>query len=202
MPRPFVALAGALFALVALNPTAHAADAGDPRAVGHDGSVGTCAAAGLSGSTIPSDKVAADVKERAFIDVLDHTGITAVVIAGGPGYNVYKAEKLGKGWADLHAPVKADRLPEEIGYWFACGTLVDPPSSSVTTPPSSTPPTTTTTTTTSSTAPTTITTTAAAPAGPNDLAATGVASAWLVGVGAALLAAGAALLLVLRRRRA
>lgn len=196
MPRSFAALAGALFVLIVSTATAHAAvpDAGDSRATVHEKSVATCAAAGLAGTTITPASVKADVKEGTYIDVLDRTGITSVVVAGSSGYNVYLAEKLAKGWADLHAPVDSGRLPEKITAWFACGTVTEPPSSSVTTPPSSTTPP---TSATATPIPTTTT-----PASKDELAATGFGSAWLLGLGAALVAAGAAVLLVLRRRRA
>ncbi|KJK51828.1 hypothetical protein UK23_05445 [Lentzea aerocolonigenes] len=200
MPRSFAAVAGALFVLIVSTATAHGAvaDAGDSRATAHEKSVATCAAAGLAGTTIAPASVQADVKEGTYIDVLDHTGITSVVVVSSSGYNVYLAEKLAKGWADLHAPVDSGRLPEKITAWFACGTLIEPPSSSVTTPPS----TTTTTTTPSSSVTATPVPTTTAPASKDELAATGFGSAWLLGLGAALVAAGIAVLMVLRRRRA
>ncbi|MDT7787355.1 MAG: hypothetical protein QOF58_5774 [Pseudonocardiales bacterium] len=195
MPRSFAALAGALFVLIVSTATAHAADAGDSRATVHEKSVETCAAAGLAGSTIAPASVKADVKEGTYIDVLDHTGITSVVVVSSSGYNVYLAGKLAKGWADLHAPVDSGRLPEKITAWFACGTVIEPPSSSVPTSPSSTTP-------PSSTTATPVPTTTTAPASKDELAATGFGSAWLLGLGAALVAAGIAVLMVLRRRRA
>ena len=179
-------------------------DSGDPRATVHDKNVTTCAGAGLPGNTIEPADIKAEA-DKVYIDVLDHAGITAVVVKGGSQYNVYLAKDLAGGWTDLHSPLNASGKPADISHWFACGgpdTEQPPkeqppneeqPTSTVTSPPSST----------SSAAPaTTVTTSAPAAAGAAELASTGFGSAWLVGLGAALLAAGAAVLLVLRRRRA
>ncbi|MDT7787356.1 MAG: hypothetical protein QOF58_5775 [Pseudonocardiales bacterium] len=212
LPRPLAALAAASFALVALSGTAHAGGdlkSGDPRATAHatphGNNVTTCEGAGLPGKTIaPADiKVEAD---KVYIDVLDHTGITAVVVKGGDAYNVYLASALTDGWTDLHSPLNPNDKPADISHWFACGepageqpptkeeppTKEQPPTSTVTSPASS-----------SATTPaTTVTTSPNAPGGSGELASTGFGSAWLLGLGAALVGAGAAVLMVLRRRRA
>lgn len=208
LPRPLAAFVAASFALVVLSTTAHAGDelkSGDPRASVYDKNVTTCKDAGLPGETIEPDQIKAEA-DKVYIDVLDHTGITAVVVKGGSQYNVYLASALTDGWTDLHSPLNSSGKPAEISHWFACGEPTgeqppgeeqppneeQPPTSTVTSPASS-----------SATAPaTTVTTSSAAPAGAEELASTGFGSAWLVGLGAALLAAGAAVLLVLRRRRA
>jgi LPXTG-motif cell wall-anchored protein len=214
LSRPLAAIVAASFALVALSATAFAGpgvlDSGDTRATVGDKNVTTCEAAGLPGKTIESADVKAEVDgDKINIDVLDHTGITAVVVKGGDAYNVYLASALSGGWTDLHSPLNPNGKPAQISHWFACGeqttTSTSPTSTTKTTTSSASTTTTTTTTATSaqsSTVATTTTTNAAAASVDNNLASTGFGSAWLIGVGAALVAAGAAVLLVLRRRRA
>ncbi|MEU0880311.1 LPXTG cell wall anchor domain-containing protein [Lentzea sp. NPDC005914] len=208
LSRPLAAFAAASFALVALSTTAYAGGelkSGDPRATVHDKNVTTCEAAGLPGKTIASGQIKAEADD-VYIDVLDHTGITAVVVKGGDAYNVYLASALSEGWTDLHSPLNPNGKPAGISHWFACGELTgeQPPTEEVP-PTKEQPPTETVTSTPSSSATTpatSVTTSPAAPAGAEELASTGFGSAWLLGVGAALVAAGAAVLLVLRRRRA
>ncbi|MET8759585.1 LPXTG cell wall anchor domain-containing protein [Lentzea sp. NPDC004782] len=205
LSRPLAALAATSFALVALNATAHAGgdlESGDSRASVHDKNVTTCEAAGLPGKTIASADVKASVDgSNTYIDVLDHTGITAVVVKGGDAYNVYLADALSGGWTGLHSPLNPNGKPAQISHWFACGGTTEQPP-----PTKEQPPTTTTATSTTSSAAatpaTSVTTSTAAAAGSRELASTGFGSAWLLGLGSALLAAGAAVLLVLRRRRA
>jgi LPXTG-motif cell wall-anchored protein len=210
LSRPLAALAAASFALVALSATAHAggeAEPGDTRATAHatphGNNVTTCEAAGLPGKTIASTDVKASVDgSKTYIDVLDHTGITAVVVKGGDAYNVYLDSALTGGWTGLHSPLNPNDKPAQISHWFACGGTAEQPP-----PTKEQPPATTVTSTTSSSAASpatsvTTSTSAAAAAGSRELASTGFGSAWLLGLGSALLAAGAAVLLVLRRRRA
>lgn len=180
-----------------------------------------CTVGGLTGTTIHPNKFKYTGGDNELH--LDITGlpedvtVTGVVVKGGDAFNVYLAGKLGEElpWEDLRAPLNNGGNLPQISHWYGCG-VVETPSSSVTT-------TTTTTTTTTSTvthsstptetstsssssevAPTTTTTTVAPVpvAEEGGLASTGFGSAWLVGLGAALLAAGAAVLLVMRRRRA
>ncbi|MGW4212964.1 LPXTG cell wall anchor domain-containing protein [Lentzea sp. NPDC004789] len=207
LSRPLAALAAASFALVALSATAYAGgdlESGDARATAHatphGNNVTTCEAAGLPGTTIASADVKASVDgSDTYIDVLDHTGVTAVVVKGGDAYNVYLASALTAGWTGLHSPLNPNGKPAQISHWFACGGTTEQPP-----PTKEQPPTTTVTSTTSSSPATSVTTSTSAPAkaGAQELASTGFGSAWLLGLGSALVAGGAAVLLVLRRRRA
>jgi LPXTG-motif cell wall-anchored protein len=229
LPRTLRALVAASFATAVLTGTALATPSqeppvsGDDRATAHDGNVTTCEQAGLPGTTILPSQVPYSITEDTYVDVPDGTGITAIVVKGGSAYNVYLSPALGKfPWLGLHSPLNASGKPAEISHGFGCGTL--PTTTETTTPTTETTTTTkattsTTTTTTaagttttestttttpaSSAATTTTTTTAAlvAVSNPDDLASTGFGSPWLLGLGAALLAAGAGLLLVLRRRK-
>jgi LPXTG-motif cell wall-anchored protein len=137
-------------------------------------------------------------------------------VKGSDAYNVYLADKLGATppWLNLRAPDNNGGNVPAISHWYACGIKKDQSSSSTTTTTTTTTSTgsssasTTTTTADSSesstVAPTTTTTTVAVVpvADEGGLASTGFGAAWLVGLGAALLAAGVAVLFVLRRRRA
>ncbi|MET9626752.1 LPXTG cell wall anchor domain-containing protein [Lentzea sp. NPDC006480] len=201
-------------------PDKPALDSGDQRAVAYDGNVEwnwktACTVGGLTGTSITSDKFTfTGGKGTPDVDITvipSGVTITGVVVKGGDAYNVYLADKLGAlPWNDLRSPFNNGGQIPGISHWYACGvdkeqtssssssttssstvTHSSTPSSSETTTPSSSEVVTTTTTTT----------TVAAPVD-EDLASTGFGSAWLVGLGAALLAAGAAVLLVLRRRRA
>jgi LPXTG-motif cell wall-anchored protein len=134
---------------------------------------------------------------------LDVTGeVVAVVVKGGPAYNVY----LTAG-DDLHAPLVSSGKPAQISHWFACG--VDTTTSTTST--TSTTDTTTTTSAPASSSAGSVTTTAVATttttpaavvpaAAEGELAATGFESGWLVVLATALLAGGGALLLLGRRR--
>jgi LPXTG-motif cell wall-anchored protein len=208
LSRPLAALAATSFALLALSTTAHAggdAESGDTRATAHatphGNNVTTCEAAGLPGKTIASDDVKASVDgSNTYIDVLDHTGVTAVVVKGGDAYNVYLADALSGGWTGLHSPLNPNGKPAQISHWFACGGTTEQPPPTKEQPPTST--VTSTTSSSAATPATAVTTSTAAAAGSRELASTGFGSAWLLGLGSALVAGGAAVLLVLRRRRA
>lgn len=180
-----------------------------------------CTVGGLTGSPIAPEKFTfTGGKDQLDLDITavpDGVTITGVVVKGSDAYNIYFAGKLGPlPWNDLRSPQNNGGQVPQISHWYACGvttqqssssvsatsstspsTVTWTPSSSVTTPPSSS------TTSSSVVTTTTVTTTSvAAPVNDDDLASTGFGSAWLIGLGAALLAAGAAVLLVLRRRRA
>lgn len=216
----------AAVATLALSSTASAQEptTDDPRATPFSKNVDinhpeACTVGGLTGETIHPNKFTYTGGDNELH--LNITGVpagitvTGVVVKGGPNFNVYLADKLGElPWNQLRSPFNEGGKLPQISHWYGCGVKKDTPSSSVTTPSSttssstvthsSTPSSTQTTTSTSSSevAVTTTTTKAAAAADSNDLASTGFGSAWLVGLGAALLAAGVAVLFVLRRRRA
>ncbi|MCG8925364.1 LPXTG cell wall anchor domain-containing protein [Lentzea sp. CC55] len=186
-----------------------------------------CAVGGLSGNVVlPGEFVHTGGDNQKHLNITglpEDVQVTGMLVKAGDVFNVYLADELGDTlpWNELRAPVVDGGALPEIGQWFGCGIAVEQPPTSTTTT------TTTTTTTSESTAthssaptsasssepatsspsaeaaPTTTTTVAPVPvAEVRDLAATGFGSAWLLGLGAALVAAGAAVLLVLRRRRA
>ncbi|MFI6097896.1 LPXTG cell wall anchor domain-containing protein [Lentzea sp. NPDC051213] len=177
-----------------------------------------CTVGGLTGTPIHPDKftyTGGDNQQYLDITALPAgVTVTGVLVKGGDKFNVYLADKLGDAlpWDDLRSPFNNGGQLPQISHWFGCGVVEEQPPSS--TPSSSTStststvthtstPTSTPTSSSSEVAPTTTTTVAPMPvADVDDLAATGFGSAWLVGLGAALLAAGAAVLLVLRRRSA
>lgn len=180
-----------------------------------------CTVGGLTGTTVHPNEFEFDGGDNQVH--LDITGlpedieITGIVVKGGDKFNVYLVEKLGETlpWEDLRSPFNNGGQLPQISHWYGCGIVDETPSSSVT------PTTTTTSTETQSSAPTSTSSTTSAPsssggvaptttttvavvpvAAEDDLAATGFGSAWLLGLGAALVAAGAAVMLVMRRRRA
>ncbi|SES11876.1 LPXTG-motif cell wall anchor domain-containing protein [Lentzea xinjiangensis] len=222
----------AAVATLALATTASADEptTDDPRAVAFAKNVDinhpdACTVGGLTGTTIHPNKftyTGGDNQQHLDITGLPaNVQVTGIVVKGGDAFNVYLAGKLGATlpWEDLRAPLNNGGKLPEISHWYGCG-IPQTPSSSVTTTTTTTS-TTTATITSSSTAATTptsssssssssdvaptTTTTTVAPvpvANEDDLASTGFGSAWLLGLGAALVAAGAAVLLVMRRRRA
>lgn len=182
-----------------------------------------CTVGGLTGVTIhPNEFEYTGGDNQLHLNITglpEDMKVTGIVVKGGPVFNVYLADKLGAAlpWEKLRAPLKDNGNGSDISHWYGCGVKDEKPSTSVTTTttttttstvthsstPSSSSSTTTTTTTSGEVAPTTTTTPAFVPvANEDDLAATGFGSAWLLGLGAALVAAGAALVLVMRRRRA
>ncbi|SDL33020.1 LPXTG-motif cell wall anchor domain-containing protein [Lentzea albidocapillata subsp. violacea] len=203
---------------------------GDPRATAYLKNVDikhpeACTVGGLTGVTIHPDLFdysGGDNQLHLNITGLSRLPegmkVTGIVVKGGPVFNVYLADKLGATlpWEKLRAPLKDNGNGSDISHWYGCGikdTTTTPTTTTTTTTtttvtqsstPSSSSGTTTTTTGASSSdvAPTTTTTAAVVPvANEDDLAATGFGSAWMLGLGAALVAAGAALVLVMRRRR-
>ncbi|MCR3749522.1 LPXTG cell wall anchor domain-containing protein [Lentzea californiensis] len=184
-----------------------------------------CTVGGLSGNVVlPGELVYTGGDNQQHLNITglpEDVKVTGMLVKAGDVFNVYLAGKLGEAlpWNELRAPVVDGGNLPEIGQWFGCGVAVEQPPASTTT-------TTTTTTTSESTvthsstptstsssepatpsssaevALTTTTTVAPVPvAEVHDLAATGFGSAWMLGLGAALVAAGAALVLVMRRRR-
>ncbi|MFS8102369.1 LPXTG cell wall anchor domain-containing protein [Lentzea alba] len=182
-----------------------------------------CTVGGLTGTTIHPNKftyTGGDNQQHLDITALP-TGVkvTGIVVKGGDKFNVYLADKLGATlpWEDLRSPFNNGGQLPQISHWYGCGIVDEQPPTSTsssssetstststsTVTHSSTPTSTSTSASSEEVAPTTTTTVAPVPvAETDDLASTGFGSAWLLGLGAALVAAGAAVLLVLRRRRA
>jgi LPXTG-motif cell wall-anchored protein len=212
------AVASLAFAPIALAaPAKPAPTTDDTRAVAYDDNLASdwptaCSVGGLTGTVIATDKITfTGGKDKPDVDisaVAPGVTVTGVVVKGGDAYNIYLAAGLGATlpWNDLRSPFNNGGNIPTISHWYACGTVTvaeqppghgqppkqeQPPTTTVTSPASSS----------STAAPSTsVTTSPAAAAG--ELASTGFGSAWLLGLGAALVAAGAAVLLVLRRRRA
>lgn len=189
----------------------------DNRATAHAGNVTTCSAAGLSGETITLPGLEDASGTHVTITVSDipaGDSIVAVVVKGGPGYNVYQGLTA---WTDLHSPLNVGGQIPTISHWFACVTSSD--TSTTTTTTTTVAATTTTTpgapgtttgagggtasggTTTSSAAVAGATTTPAP--GAKSLAFTGFDNSWLIWVGVLLLIAGAGVVALprLARRR-
>jgi LPXTG-motif cell wall-anchored protein len=165
---------------------------------------------------------------NTYIDITavkDGVEVVAVIVKGGPAYNVYEVADLGDlAWLDLHSPLVSSGKPAQISHWFACGvkdttTTTETSTSTSTTDTTETTETTTETTTESSTpgessssevpssnstAVTTTTTSAeiAPVAEDDDLASTGFNGGWLVLLGAVLLLGGGAALVLVRMRSA
>lgn len=186
--------------------------------------VTTCADAKLPGETlVRSDELPTDVidieggvpnkdKTLTIKQVAKGVTITAIVVKGGDGYNIYIPGKKGlpenAPWKDLKSPLNGGRQVPTISHWFVCGTTKS-------TPPETTPvtkPSTPTTTKPSapvsetSVSPTKTTTPAAVPAGNESgtgggLANTGFDNSWLIWVAGLLLVAGGGLLALLKFRR-
>lgn len=214
----------AAVALLALATTAFADEptTDDPRATPFLKNVDinhpeACTVGGLTGSTIHPNKftyTGGDNQLHLDITALPAgVKVTGIVVKGGDKFNVYLADKLGAAlpWEDLRSPFNNGGQLPQISHWYGCGIVDEQPPTSTTTTTTTTTSTSTvthsstptSTSTASDQAPTTTTTEAPVPvAETDDLAATGFGSAWLLGLGAALVAAGAAVLLVLRRRRA
>ncbi len=154
----------------------------------------------------------------------DGVEVVAVIVKGGPAYNVYEAADLGDlAWQDLHSPLVPSGKPAQISHWFACGVKTTPTTTTGTSTPTSTTDTTETTTettgtTTESSTPgessssvpssnsTTVTTTTDAEVAPvaeeDDLASTGFDGGWLFLLAAVLLLGGGAALVLVRMRGA
>jgi LPXTG-motif cell wall-anchored protein len=190
-------------------------NSGDPRAVAYDknvapGHADVCTVGGLTGTVVAKAKLTftggGEQDQYLNITAVDAgVTVTGVVVKGGDAFNVYLAAKLGPlPWNQLRSPDNNGGNIPTISHWYACGIdkqTSTSSSSSATSSSSSSSSAPSSTAASSSVAATTTTNAAAAP-GTNELASTGFGSAWLVGIGAALLAAGVAVLLVLRRRSA
>jgi LPXTG-motif cell wall-anchored protein len=176
---------------------------GDDRATAHAGNVVAKDCAELVPGSHEVEPTFSVDDTNTYLDV---TGkVVAVVVKGGPAYNLYLA--AGE---DLHAPLVSSGKPAQISHWFACGSIDTDTETSTTSTTDTTTETTATETTSSAPASSSadsVTTTAtttqpsvAPAAAEGELAATGVESGWLVVLATALLAGGGALLLLGRRR--
>lgn len=177
---------------------------GDVRATAHAGNVTTCAAAGLPGNTVTWPGLEDATSTYVTIPVGDT--ILAVVVKGGPAYNVYQGLTA---WTRLHAPINVGGQIPTISHWFACVTAKanGGGGTTTTTSPRAAGPANTkamngfgSTTGSGSTAGGSTSTTAHVAAaaatantagGATTLAATGFADGWLIWVGVLLLLAGA-----------
>lgn len=195
-------------------------NSGDERAVAYDKNVApghddVCTVGGLTGSVIAKDKLTftGGGEEDQYLNITAVDAavtVTGVVVKGGDAFNVYLAtpDKLGPlPWNELRSPDNNGGNIPTISHWYACGTekqtsTTSSSSSTSSSSASSSSSAPSSTTASSSAVVATTTTAAVAAAGADELASTGFGSAWLVGLGAALLAAGTAVLLVLRRRSA
>ncbi|EME63973.1 LPXTG cell wall anchor domain-containing protein [Amycolatopsis decaplanina] len=182
----------------------------------------TCEGAKLPGKVLPTSDLTftGGTQEDKYLDitaVAKGVTVTAIVVKGGHGYNVYVPGEKGlpenPPWTQLRSPLNKGDQQAQISHWFVCGEK-KAPTSEPTRPPE---PTKTTTAKPSTSAPATskpsessetpTSTTAPAPAvggnGGNGggLANTGFDNAWLLWAGGLLVLAGAGVLVLLRLRR-
>ncbi|WP_329055422.1 LPXTG cell wall anchor domain-containing protein [Amycolatopsis sp. NBC_01488] len=140
--------------------------------------------------------------------------VTAIVVKGGDGWNVYVPEgpqgmRGELPWENMRSPLDGQGQRAKITDWFACGMLsVAPPTGSTapTKPPVETTKPSAPATSDTSVAPTSTTAPAVVPAGNESgtgggLANTGFDNSWLIWVAALLLVAGGGLLALLKFRR-
>ncbi|WP_051792526.1 hypothetical protein [Amycolatopsis jejuensis] len=228
----FTVAAVAGLALLGSATAALAADTEDSRATIHEGNVTTCSGAGLTGVNLGPDDltVTGGGQQDQYVSITavkPGVTVTAIVVKGGPRYNVYEPGKRGlpvvPPWTQLRSPLNNGGNIPVISHWFACGiktpptttttptTTTAPPTTTTThtAPPSSTAPSTTTTSKTSgsaTSAPSTTSAPAVVPAGNEKgtgggLASTGFDNAWLFWVAGLLIVAGGGLLAFLKLRR-
>ncbi|HJP73418.1 MAG TPA: hypothetical protein VJ914_04070, partial [Pseudonocardiaceae bacterium] len=134
-------------------------DPGDNRATAHAGNAVNCAEAGLPDDTTITlsgleDKTGTYVTISAK-DIPSGDTLLAVVVKGGPAYNVYQGLSA---WTLLHSPINPGGQIPTISHWFACvstGTTTTTKSTTTTTCPPTTTATGGTTTTTASSSSTT-----------------------------------------------
>src|SRR6266568_1731218 len=221
-PRPGRMLTAAALALgatlltgtVALAAPAPPPSSGDDRATAFAGNVTTCAEAGLQGDTVVFPNVDASGTDITITssDIPAGDTILAVVVKGGPAYNVYQGLTS---WTDLHSPINPGGQIPTISHWFACvsksnggggGTTTTSPAPTSTSGGSGG---TTTTTTGSGGGPSPATSTAAVAGatttstgtGTKNLAFTGFGNNWLIWAGLLLVLAGGGVLALTRLRR-
>lgn len=107
----------------------------DSRAVVHEGNISgnvdMCAAVDAAGNVIDTGDIGFKVTPRRNEDrrltissIPDNKTITAIVLKGGPRYNVYVPGEHGLSvqapWEDLRAPVNNGGNIAAISHWYAC----------------------------------------------------------------------------------
>ncbi|OQO92381.1 hypothetical protein B1813_09250 [Saccharomonospora piscinae] len=132
--------------VVGPNSVAAASDAEeDPRAEVHEGNLTDCDGFGggllvsvgddeqvenLPGLTYDGGDTSSD-KHVTVTDVPDDIVVTAIVVKGGPGYNVYvpgERELSSEApWEDLRSPVNPGGQIPTISHWFVCGAEASEP---------------------------------------------------------------------------
>ncbi|RSM71896.1 hypothetical protein DL991_33585 [Amycolatopsis sp. WAC 01375] len=181
----------------------------------------TCEGAKLPGKVLPtSDLTFTGGTDNLLLNITavgKGVTVTAIVVKGGHGYNVYVPGEKGlpenPPWTELRSPLNKGDQQAAISHWFVCGEKKTPPTeqpkpseptkTSTAKPPTSAP----TTSKPSESSGTPTSTTAPAPAvdgnGGNGggLADTGFDNAWLLWAGGLLVLAGAGVLVLLRVRR-
>ncbi|MPY97514.1 MAG: hypothetical protein GEU97_05845 [Actinophytocola sp.] len=139
----------------------------DPRATVHAGNIdgdqpGVCAKADLGGDVIANrneegeDLELITIKrgelddQQKYLDitaVADDVTVSAIVVKGGPNYNVYVPGEEGDGgealseippWEDLRAPLNDKGNIPALSHWFVCGSYTPPETSTTTTTSEST----------------------------------------------------------------
>ncbi|MFE6615440.1 LPXTG cell wall anchor domain-containing protein [Amycolatopsis sp. NPDC057786] len=183
----------------------------------------TCEGAKVPGKLLPtSDLTVTGGNGDLYLDitaVAKGVTVTAIVVKGGHGYNVYVPGEKGlpenPPWTQLRSPLNKGDQQAAISHWFVCGEKKTPtseptkpgePTKTTTAKPPTSAPATTDKPSQTSEAPSS-STTAPAPAvdgnGGNGggLADTGFDNAWLLWAGGLLVLAGAGVLVLLRVRR-
>ncbi|MFD2471105.1 LPXTG cell wall anchor domain-containing protein [Amycolatopsis silviterrae] len=224
----FTVAAVAGLALLGTATSALACTTDDDRAKPVEGNATTCVQAKVPGDLLAEGDltVTGGTAKDKYLNVTavrEGVTVTAIVVKGGPGYNVYVPGKKGMSatppWEKLRSPFNhGDQVPT-ISHWFACGTKTAPTKPPVSETPTTTPgqptseaPTTTPGAPTSSapsgatSAPATTSAPAVVPAGNQNgtgggLANTGFDNAWLFWIAGVLIVAGGGLLVLLKLRR-
>ncbi|MFI5558255.1 LPXTG cell wall anchor domain-containing protein [Amycolatopsis japonica] len=215
-----VALATA--ALLGVTGTALACHTDDPRAIPTPKNVSTCEKAKLPGTEISTKDLTftGGTEKDKYLNITavgEGVTVTAIVVKGGDGYNIYEPGKRGLAetppWEKLRSPMNGGGKQADISHWFACGEKKtkpteptkpsEPTKTTTAKPPTSAP------TTTDKPSETSAPSSTAVPA-PNvggnggnggGLADTGFDNAWLLWAGGLLVLAGAGVLVLLRVRR-
>lgn len=155
------AVAAAILGAVAMAfafapPFADATHAPDSRASAHDGNVTRCAQVGFPSATqLGGEGDAADAVVSG--DVADHSGggeelnvtltksgfvVVAVVVKGGPGYNLYTTPGILPPALSppqrYIAPLVGEGNIPEISHWFVCYQTAPPPTTTTRAPTTTT----------------------------------------------------------------